>query len=419
MPRVRFHAQPSEAGGSAGDFLKDVLLDPGIASLDIVVAWVRFRGVARIKPELETFRERARSRIILGLDEGGATRPGLSAALRTFSEAYVYHARAAGTFHPKVYLAEGPAKATLFVGSTNMTPGGLYFNDEASVEVKFDLPQDENEPALREVRSWVDRLLGDTGACRPLTEALIDELVSTPRYRVSGHERRRRRVARVLPAGADQDDIPEELDTEAEGGPGEALFGPSNRARGTVPPLSQSALSELEQLEVGAPQAEPAYEPPRSTEPQTSPQVELEEDSAGTLGFWKTLSAFDASMTSAPGQIIIPIRFLDFFPPLIVQIDQQATGGVKQSDVEFPLTFRDGAFTKDVAAARAILYEPAESHPRPNKELRFTFHDRDVFTRLQQNDVLVFSHDDRGQIVVDRREYGSMGAARFGPLSTP
>ncbi len=417
MPQIRFHAQPAGAGGSAGEFLRGVLGDPSVNSLSIVVAWVRFRGVARLQPELDAFRARAHSRIVVGLDEGGATRPGLFAAVRSFSEAYVYHSPQAGTFHPKVYLAEGPAKASLFVGSTNMTPGGLYFNDEASLEATFDLPQDQDEPALIDARSYIAELLGDRGACHPLTEELIERLVTTPRYRVSGHERRRHRPSRELPPGADADDLGESDSTEDDGADRELIFGPSNRPRVTVPRLSQAALEELTNLEVGT--SEPPEDAPTAPpDTQLTLQIEPEEDGAGTLGFWKSLSAFDASDSSAPGQIIIPIRFIDFFPPLTVQRDERSTGGVRQSHAEFPLTFQDGTFTKQVLTGRIILYEPAESHPRPNRELRFTFRDHPVFSRLRQDDVLVFRHADDGGILVARREHGSMGEGRFGPLST-
>jgi hypothetical protein len=416
MPRLRFHAQPAGAGGSAGEFLRGVLVDPSIDSLSIVVAWVRFRGVARLQPELDAFRERGHSRIILGLDEGGATRPGLFSALRSFSEAYVYHAPQAGTFHPKVYLAEGPAKASLFVGSTNMTPGGLYFNDEASLEAVFDLPQDEGEPALKDAQAYAAELIADKPACHLLTEELIERLVGTPRYRISGHERRQHEAPHELPQGADDDDIPEGDSPEA-GDDREVIFAASNRERAAVPPLSQIALEELSSLEQDAP--ERAGDSPIAVpDTQLTLQIEPEEDAAGTLGFWKTLSAWDTSDSSAPGQLVIPIRFIDFFPALTVQRDERSTGGIRQSHALFHLRFQDGGFSKQVTTGRVILYEPAESHPRPNRELRFTFRDHAVFSRLRKDDVLVFRHADDGSMLVERREHGSMGTGRFGLVST-
>src|SRR5689334_769563 len=114
-PQVRFHSQPSDDGRNAAELLRALLTDVDLDGFDAVVAWVKFRGVARVRDELHAFKERGRSRIILGIDEGGATRPGLVAALRGFTEAYVYHVRSGGTFHPKLYLATGGSKARLVV----------------------------------------------------------------------------------------------------------------------------------------------------------------------------------------------------------------------------------------------------------------------------------------------------------------
>jgi len=103
--------------------------------------------------------------------------------------------------------------------------------------------------------------------------------------------------------------------------------------------------------------------------------------------------------------MIIPIEFIDFFPPLHVEIDKTALGGSRQLAAEVPTRFEDGTFTKH-AFARVIYYEPASSHPRQNIDLRFTFRDRDILTRLSVGDYLVFEQDQFG-LVVTRRPQGS------------
>jgi hypothetical protein len=139
------------------------------------------------------------------------------------------------------------------------------------------------------------------------------------------------------------------------------------------------------------------------------------EGEAGVIGFWKRLSKFDVSQTSAPGQMIIPIQFRTFFEPLALNFDRTDEGGARQYDRTFPLTFKDDGYQIEVEDARVILYEPAADHPRPNKELRFTFHDREILNRLRKDDVLVFqSLNDR--IVVQRKAAGSMGPGRFASL---
>jgi hypothetical protein len=59
--------------------------------------------------------------------------------LNVFDRVHVVHDPGGRTFHPKLYLVEGPARATLLVGSSNATAGGLYFNFEASLEAIFEL----------------------------------------------------------------------------------------------------------------------------------------------------------------------------------------------------------------------------------------------------------------------------------------
>lgn len=267
---VRFHAQPSEDGESAGEFLRRLLTNPGIDAIALVVAWVRYRGLARLRAELDAFRERGHSRIIVGIDEEGATRPGLIGAVRSFSEAYVFHVREAGTFHPKLYFGEGPGKAYLFVGSSNFTPGGLFFNDEVALEAEFDLPVDAGEPALLEVRAYIERLLADAEVCLRLTEELVDRLLADPRYRVSGTERRARRTDVPLPPGADEEDAEQGGETPSEADTPEPIFGSSQRARPVVPGLSEDARNELAELEVdlGEPVLpEPPGPPPGPSQP--------------------------------------------------------------------------------------------------------------------------------------------------------
>lgn len=275
-PTVRFHSQPSDDGTNAGEFFRRLLLDPEIESIDVVIAWVKFRGVGRLRDELRAFAERGQSRIILGIDEGGATRPGLIAAMHEFSEAYVYHVRGAGTFHPKVYFGAGQSKAHLFVGSSNLTPGGLFFNDEASLEAVFSLPAETNEPALIDAQAFIARLLADNEVCLRLTNEVIEKLVVDPHYRVSRTERRTKpTIDAPLPEGADADDVDEGAPM-SEDSETEPLFGTSQRAKPSMPSLSPEARAELADLEgeepgasaestSPAPQAAPPPEPPMPT----------------------------------------------------------------------------------------------------------------------------------------------------------
>ena len=243
-----FRGQPFDEAGTAGAFLRRTLGDPELTAVTAAVAWARFRGLVRLKDALEAFRERGGFlRIIVGIDEGGATRPGLMAELTFFDEAYVFHDPSSRTFHPKIYLADGPRKAILLVGSSNATPGGLFANYEASLEATFELPRDEDASALVDAKTYIELLLDDNEICMPLDEALVENLVQDARYAVSGHERRTGPERRAVPHGADKDDIDATGSTQGGAAP---LFGKSKHAKAAIPPLSAEARDELAELEL-------------------------------------------------------------------------------------------------------------------------------------------------------------------------
>lgn len=226
-----------------------MLDDPGISTVTIAVAWVRYRGLLRLKGNVEAFRDRGGTvRVIVGIDEGGATRPGLLGILRISDEAYVFNDPGGGTFHPKIYLGEGQEKAELLVGSSNLTPGGLFVNVEASTSTLFELPAEREHPALIAARRFITGLIEDADVCRPLTDETVDDLCANKRYRIALHERNRPR-ADAPPRGADPEDIDE---TAAGVGLGEAgtLFSPSRRRRTSIPPLTQADREELGALEL-------------------------------------------------------------------------------------------------------------------------------------------------------------------------
>jgi HKD family nuclease len=265
-PSVGFYGQPYNDERTVGAFLRRVLTAEDLSELTVVVAWARFRGLRRIKEELTGFCARGgRARIILGIDEGVATRPGLLLARELFSEAYVLHDRPGITYHPKMYLAEGHARAALLVGSGNLTAGGLFSNYEAAVEVEFALPAEANEQALAEARTYVDRLLGDEEICLRLDKALIDRLVKDRRYAVAGREIRSRRPDEQLPAGVEPEDVDPTGEAEAPQFGGASLFGASKHDKVSVPALPPEAREELRALEIDLEAENGAIGNPRPT----------------------------------------------------------------------------------------------------------------------------------------------------------
>ncbi|HEX4806850.1 MAG TPA: phospholipase D family protein [Conexibacter sp.] len=253
-PTARFVGQPIAPDDTAACFLRDALAQPDVERLVIAVAWTRFGGLVRIADELRGFRARGgRARLITGIDEGGATRPGLALALLLFDDVMILHDAGGRTFHPKVYLAEGTSAARLLVGSSNLTAGGLYFNFEASVELRFSLPADGRDPALVGARAYLEALEGD--ACSDvLTPEALNVLAADPRYRIAATERRR--------VAADSDSRPT-VDTDAAVDQPSVAFPPSSTATSFPPPLDGDQRRLRRELEGAASAPLPASRGPQ------------------------------------------------------------------------------------------------------------------------------------------------------------
>lgn len=188
-PQIFFRSQPFAGSPDSGSLLGEALANPTIEKVTFVVAWARYGGLARLESEINAFRARGGFlRIILGVDLDAATVPGLLLAGKLSDEAYVFHDQGGGTFHPKVYLAEGSEEAVLLVGSSNLTAGGLYGNFESSLEARFALPEDAGEPALLDARTFIESLVRDFEACKPLDANLIAAMLLDNRLKVSRTE---------------------------------------------------------------------------------------------------------------------------------------------------------------------------------------------------------------------------------------
>lgn len=245
-----FLGQPGSDDSTLAAFLERASSDTDIESLTVVVAWARFRGLVRLRGEIEAFRGRGgEARLIVGIDEGGATRPGLLLATELFDQAHVFHDPAGGTFHPKIYLAEGTDKALLVVGSSNATPGGWFSNYEASLEARFALPEEATDPALQGVREYIGALFAERELCFELSEDLVDRLVRDRRYSVAGHERSIRSRGVATNGDDEQADLDTSGSTEESSGE-QRLFGRRSAPRILAPPLSSEAREELASLEL-------------------------------------------------------------------------------------------------------------------------------------------------------------------------
>lgn len=385
--QLQFLGQPYRVKDQVGPAIAAAVQQDWSAYVWIATAWVRHSGLARICGQLESFRSKGGClELVVGIDGGGTTQQGLDLALELFDNVYLFHDHGPRTYHPKIYVVEGDSQARVFVGSGNLSHDGLFTNYEANILIEVDKSNSEDDRFLKSVRDYYQKLK-TSPACTKIDEALLVKLS------------RRGRI------------VDESASHRSEAGPqnGEGVRDSADLIGASIEglagaPEKQRDLDELEG--------------PRKDGQEGSTEFadgESGEDQAGRPApekrrFYKALSANDVSPDSSPGQIVIPIRFRDFFEPLKVQKDESSQGGVRQSDHVFSVRFRDRVsdnFTKLVDSARAVLYEPAEEHPRPNDELRFTFRDQEIFERLSEDEFLTFQQGEGGRIVVERHAANS------------
>lgn len=369
---MRLFNQPR--GGELGAELEDNLASSEFDILYIMAAYARRSGVSRLKPYLERFSDGGGEiQIVVGIDQNNTSKQALEGLLPVCDELYTYHSESlTQTFHPKVYALENIGEQSIvYVGSNNLTAGGLFTNYELCARQEYQLSdEDDNE----EFQDFIS----------------IFESYSDPESE----------MCRILDS--------EEIDNLMEGGylkdEESSMSGLSDRASKVEerPSLFGSEHFEPPEVEVVSPEIEGV----------AKPQITAE-------GFWKKLSQNDVSTTSSPGQIIIPKKFLGYFPPLT---DWEITSsGARQADAYFNVLF--GVEDDDpirINNVRVIHYVPAPDHPRPNDEVRFTFRDRDVLRRLDEDDLLVFRQTEDPQVWFSievlspgSREYEEYGDGRY------
>lgn len=181
--------QPDPADGSIRDDLRQALRWSDARKAWFAVAWAKRSGIRLIETELRGFRRGNRSlRVLIGVDQHGGTIEGLELARALFTEARVYHdanRRPPRTFHPKLYVVEGPQRARAIIGSGNLTAGGLRTNYELSIRLDLNLREQADNDVLEGLRAWFDARWGQSGATVRLTKASIKALIDDPHVTVA------------------------------------------------------------------------------------------------------------------------------------------------------------------------------------------------------------------------------------------
>lgn len=177
---VRFLTQPYYAQlGKELVTTLDSQLQP--TSITIVSAFVARQALRRFKRLIHDLSVAgAHIRFVIGVDMGGTSREVLQELIGWPAEVFVYkNRRSHVTFHPKIYLVETSERADLFIGSNNLTDGGLYTNYESTVHITYDLQHDLMQ--LDKAKSALDRFLSPKGpVSRKLDAGYLKELLAIP-----------------------------------------------------------------------------------------------------------------------------------------------------------------------------------------------------------------------------------------------
>jgi HKD family nuclease len=144
-----------------GEFLKVAFANGEYDTFQAAVAFVKHSGMQHIRDELRAFIEQGGYvRIVVGIDYYGTSLEGLSGLLSVIDDRgdiFVNHDENwYVSFHPKLYLFEAETVALLIVGSGNLTEGGLYTNDEASLAYSLDLSVENDKTVYEEIKMALD-----------------------------------------------------------------------------------------------------------------------------------------------------------------------------------------------------------------------------------------------------------------------
>jgi HKD family nuclease len=348
--------QPRE--GSVGSALSAVLENNDTtreSEFHIITAYAKKSGVQRLVDPIKQFRTKGGKAIgIVGLDQRITTIQGLHELHNLVDELYVYHSETLSrTFHPKVFIVENRNKnAVVFVGSSNLTKGGLLSNYETVYQKSYNLQYETDAAEFAVIRQMIQSYKDTTSpCCKRVTPELLRELMEQD-YLAN-------------------EEVAVNFITEVTGKGRPALFG-REKFKPPEELVKRGGVEELKTTSFGRANTK-------------------------NVGFWKKLRPFDVSLTSAPGQIIIPIQFLGLFPAFSTQ--QTTAVNASQAEAFFNVLFilpsGDGI---KVDKVRIIHYFPAPHHPRPNHELRFTFRARDILQLLARDDILEFKQTDNPDI---------------------
>ena len=167
--------------GRLGDHLT-ISLSKNWTHFRAAIAFAKRSGTRHIFQALNEFAQRGAVEIIVGIDHCGTSVEGLSELLNAVEpngQIIVFRNNGPYTFHPKVYLFKSSGAAEVYLGSGNLTEGGLFTNYEAMIRLELDLGDSGQRVFLQSVEDvldgWADLA---SGTARVLDDDLLERLKS-------------------------------------------------------------------------------------------------------------------------------------------------------------------------------------------------------------------------------------------------
>jgi HKD family nuclease len=163
-----------------GDLLRNNLCHHKWRVFRAAVAFAKISGTKHLCPHLPQFLQTGDVKLSVGIDHKGTSFEALDALLASLGkngEAYLFHNEAQSTFHPKVYLFANDEAAECFIGSGNLTEGGLFTNCEVFAHLKLDRQNPTDSQLLTGIEVMLDNWSNlALNTVRRLTPELLKEL---------------------------------------------------------------------------------------------------------------------------------------------------------------------------------------------------------------------------------------------------
>ncbi|ENJ6137816.1 phospholipase D family protein [Bacillus cereus] len=147
-----------------------------IESIFIVVAYAKVSGVSKLSTYFsELISQGCEINVCVGIDQRNTSSDALQQLLDCTSNLYVYHIdNLSITFHPKIYYIKSNSTQIIFIGSNNLTQGGLETNDEV-----FTSNTTLDDEVLTRLNSLQNRYTDTTSPfCKRVDSDLINQLLS-------------------------------------------------------------------------------------------------------------------------------------------------------------------------------------------------------------------------------------------------